>query len=94
MAEEESATQGTEKASSADAKADKFREVATRRVNAACHAIELLESLTNSSYRSTKEQRDKIIAALEERVEAVRAVYAEFDAKAEKAAPKTNYVEL
>ena len=67
----------SEKVAAVKQKADKFRELASKRVNAAVAKIRLLGNLSGSGYSSSKEQHDKIVNALQE---AVDSVYTKFSA--------------
>lgn len=58
-------------------KAERFRRVAARRVNAALKQMELLRRTANEgSYAYTDEQTDKIVAALQGGVDAIATAYA------------------
>lgn len=52
-----------------ESKADKFKRLATGRVNNALAKIELIGNLTSTSYDFTFEQSEKILGSLKEAVE-------------------------
>jgi hypothetical protein len=55
--------------------AQKFARIASNRTNNALNAIRLLEAVGGAGYESTKEQREKIIAALETAVAGVKGIF-------------------
>ena len=55
-----------------ESKSDKFKRLATKRVANAIKKIELIGHLSASSYESTAEEVDKIIAALQQTVDGVK----------------------
>ena len=72
-----------------DPKAEKFKTVATQRVNKLCHSIIVLGNLSNrSSYHYTEEQVNVIFDAIEEQVRQTRA---KFNAPPE---AKTEFIHL
>jgi hypothetical protein len=58
-----------EKAAKAKAQAEKFQELANKRVPKALKAIELVGNLSMSGYQSTPEQVEKIADALRKQLE-------------------------
>lgn len=61
----------------ATAKAEKFKELASKRVNAAIGRIRLLRNLANkNSYTYTQEQVDKLLGALQDEVDAIQEAFA------------------
>jgi hypothetical protein len=58
-----------------ESKSDKFRRLAVSRVPAALKAIGAIANLSGSGYEYTKEQVDKILNDLSERVEFVRSSF-------------------
>jgi hypothetical protein len=59
-----------------DEKAEKFKEIASRRANHACEKILLLGNLANrSTYHYTQEQVDKIFEALDDVVTKTKAKF-------------------
>jgi len=55
-----------------ESKSDKFKRLATKRVANAIKKIELIGHLSASSYESTVEEVDKIIAALQQVLDGVK----------------------
>jgi hypothetical protein len=66
----------------AETKADKFKRMATARVNRTCHGIRLLGNLANrSTYEYSPEQADKLLTALDKAVQDVVAAFTKQVAK-------------
>lgn len=64
-----------------ESKADKFRRIASPRVNKALDAIEKIGNCSSSSYEYTEEQVEAIFGAIEE---AVRETKAKFQPRTKK----------
>ena len=62
-----------------DIKAQKFREIANRRVNEACKKISLIGNLASPAYHSTPEQRETIINAMQAQIDDVKAKFDTID---------------
>ena len=60
-------------AEQAESKSDRFKRLATKRVRNAIGKIELIGKLSSSAYESTSEEVEKIISALQEAVDNVKA---------------------
>lgn len=67
---------GKPSAPPAETKAGKFVRLATARTTKAIKAIGQLNALSGSSYESTPEQREKIITALRNAIDAVETRFA------------------
>jgi len=61
-----------EAAPAGESKADKFKRLATKRVNRANKYIDLIGNLSTSQYEYTHEQVDQIIQDLSEHINGVR----------------------
>lgn len=72
-----------QKAERATAKAEKFVELASKRVNATIGRIRLLKNLANkNSYSYTESQVEKIFTALQEELDEVRDSFSATEEKA------------
>lgn len=58
-----------------ESKGDKFKRLATKRVKNAISKVELIANLSASSYEYTSEEVDKIITALQNSVNRVKAAF-------------------
>ncbi|MDD5496498.1 MAG: hypothetical protein PHP46_05310 [Candidatus Omnitrophica bacterium] len=58
-----------------ESKSDKFKRLATKRVKNAISKVELIANLSGSSYESTPEEVEKILAALQGSVDKVKAAF-------------------
>jgi len=70
--EMESPEEEKEVAPTGESKADKFKRLATKRVNRANKYIDLIGNLSTSQYEYTEEQVDQIIHDLSDHVNGVR----------------------
>ena len=62
-------------AEQAESKSDRFKRLATKRVKNAISKIELIGNLDSPSYEYASEEVEKILSALQEAVDKVKAVF-------------------
>jgi len=68
-----------------ESKADKFKRLASKRVTSAISKISLISKLSANAYESTPEEVEKIVIALQESVDKVKAAFGK------KQAPKSSF---
>ncbi len=62
-------------AEQAESKSDRFKRLATKRVKNAISKIELIGNLASPSYEYASEEVEKILSALQEAVDKVKATF-------------------
>lgn len=76
--------QGAKSPPAIESPSDRFTRLATARVGAAIKRLRLIRNLSGSGYKSSPEQREKLLDALEDEVQALRRAFSD---KVEKDAP-------